>query len=393
MSLRKKILLVLAACLLIVLLYLTFLIGSNVSIENEEITFSSPEVQLNPYLAAEHFLKKQDIAFRAIRHFDGALRLPANGQTLFFLASRGEMTQKQSEELLEWTSFGGHLVLVAERKWDEEKGTSGDLLLDNLGIRQYLAKDLPAEEPAAEKKRERYSSLTKLYLENEQSPAYIGFNTGYHLYDSEDRAHAFGSSANDMVHILQLQHGDGLITVITDPWIWYNNKIGEYDNAWLLWYLSQEDSEVTFLHEIKAQTGGLFDALGKHFPEVLCALLLLIMLVLWHKGQRQGALLPAASRARRQLEEHLSASADFMLRHLGRAHLIEKLQQDIEQRGKERQLGFSALEASARLKVLAQISRQNLNLVQQAMHPPAKRLSATDFSRQVKDLQTLRNAL
>jgi len=393
MTWRKKILLGTLLALLLAMVALAVWTGSQFTRHEKEFTYRSPEAVANPYLAAEHFLKKQDIAFRATKRLNKAVSMPASGKTLLLLAEeRSAMNQQQTEQLLEWVGWGGHLVVIAERLWDEKKGASGDLLLDSLGIEQYLAKDLPPEKNEG-KKRERFPRLTKLYLENEPSPAYISFSTRYHLYDSQDRAGVWANSAGGITHILQLEHGDGLITVMTDPWIWNNDGIGRFDNAWLLWYLTQ-DTEVTLLYQLPKQGDpNLLDALFQHFPEALAALALLLILWLWQQGQRQGALLPLAPRARRQLQEHLRASADFMLRRLGRAYLIQKLQQEIEQQAEQRHPGFSGVDESGRLKLLAQLSRKPQKFVQQAMQPAAKRLSAADFSRQVKDLQTLRNAL
>jgi len=395
MSLRKKILLGLLAALLLAIAGFIFWAGSQVTRHEKEITYPSLEVLRNDYLAAEHFLQKQGVSIQRRTRLKSVLRTAANGQTLLLFGSgRSSMSQQQTEQLLEWTGFGGHLIVVAERKWDEKKGESGDRLLDSLGIQQYLAKDLLKDKPTP-KKPEPYAKLTKLYLENETSPAYISFDTRYHLSDSGDRAHAWGNSAGDITHILQLHYGDGLITVLTDPWIWNNDNIGRYDNAWLLWYLTQDHKKVTFFYHSKPKQNqpNLIDALLQYFPEALAALALLLVLTLWHKAQRQGALLPAESRARRQLEEHLRASADFLLRRQGRAHLIQILQQDIVQRAAERQPGFAALDGSAQHKMLAQLARKSPTQVQSAMQRPAKRQSAADFSHQVKDLQTLRNAL
>jgi len=397
MSLLKKTLLGAALALLLALVGLAIWTASQFTTHKKEITYPSPEALLNPYLAAEHFLKKQGITFRTRKRLDKALTMPASasGQTLLLLTEqRDAMTRQQTEQLLEWTSWGGHLVVIAVRLWDEKEGKSGDLLLDSLGIEQYLAKDLASEKPSR-KKRERFANLTKLYLENETSPAYIGLDTRYHLYDSQDRAHVWANSAGNITHILQLDYGDGLITVLTDPWIWNNDNIGKFDNAWLLWYLTQE-SEVTLHYQTappKPDTPNLLAVLLRYFPEALIALVLLLVFWLWHKGQRYGALLPAAPRARRQLEEHLRASADFLLRRLGRAALIQMLQQDILQHAQERLPSFASVDESAHIKLLAQLSRRPQSQVKSAMQAPSKHPSAADFSRQVKDLQTLRNAL
>ncbi len=354
----------------------------------------APEVASSPYLAAEHFLRKQGIAARRAEGLDILDGLPGEGQTLMLLADRSNMTPRQVERVLQWTANGGHLLFIAERLWDEEEGKSGDLLLDLLGIQQYMSEELDddeAGEPESEnQENEAYPQLTKLYLENEQAPAYIAFDTDYHLYDAQNRAHAWANSGA-ATHLLQLYHGDGLITVLSDPWIWQNHSINEYDHAWLLWYLSQ-DSAVTLLY--RADKDGLARLLLRHFPLALVILALLIIAMLWHVGMRHGPLQAPASRARRQLEEHLRGSADFLLRHSGQHSLLKGLQQDINRRARRRYPGFDKLAVAEQWHVLGRLTRLPIKDISQAMRPlPPQRLSASDFTRQVAHLQTLRNAL
>lgn len=245
--------------------------------------------------------------------------LPPSGHTLLLLGSRSGMTPGQARRLLQWSEQGGHLVLIAERLWDEDEKKSGDLLLDSLDIRQYLTEDFddsqdraseetadadadadegsvddhateaPPEDTAGEKEEPAdsvpdYSALTRLYLENERSPAYIGFDPDYHLYDPQNHAYAWANSG-DATHLLQMQHGKGLVTVLTDAWIWQNRNIEQYDNAWLLWYLTQ-DNQVTLLY--RAERDSLATLLARHFPEALAAALLLLLAGLWRAGLRQG---------------------------------------------------------------------------------------------------------
>lgn len=357
----------------------------------------SPEVASSPYLAAEHFLRKQGIAARRAEGLEVLDDLPSEGQTLILLADRGNMTPRQVERVLQWTANGGHLLFIAERLWDEEEGKSGDLLLDLLGIQQYMSDELDDEEaseaPAEneqDEEHEAYPQLTKLYLENEQAPAYIAFDTDFHLYDAQNRAHAWANS-EATTHLLQLYHGDGLITVLSDPWIWQNRNINEYDHAWLLWYLSQ-DSAVTLLYH--ADSEGLARLLLRHFPLALLVLALLIIAALWHVGVRHGPLQAPASRARRQLEEHLRGSADFLLRRSGQHSLLKGLQQDINRRARRRYPGFEKLAVADQWQVLGRLTRLPAKDISQAMRPlPPQRLSASDFTRQVAHLQTLRNAL
>ena len=376
----------------------------------------APEARANPYLAAEHFLRKQGLQVRRADGLEVMKDLPSAGQTLLLLGDRNRMTPKQAERLLAWTAKGGHLLFVAERLWDEEEGKSGDLLLDSLGIQQYESEELDEDaseaaeedastedtadaEPQAEAEAaadaatgsdNAYPELTQLYLENEEAPAYFNFDTDFHLYDSENRAHAWANS-DAATHLLQLYHGDGLISVVSDSWIWQNQGIGEYDNAWLLWYLTQ-DSQVTLLY--RADRDDLFSLLLEHFPQALVALVLLLAFGLWHLGMRQGPLLLPASRNRRQLQEHLRGSADFLLRHNGQHSLLQGLQQDIQRRARHRHPGFERLAVAEQWQVLSRLTRQPSSVISQAMRPlPKQRLAAADFTRQVANLQTLRNAL
>ncbi|MDH0621809.1 DUF4350 domain-containing protein [Pseudomonas chengduensis] len=389
---------ILAMALLLVLgLIASYMLGKLEPYEDVIEHGPAPEVASSPYLAAEHFLRKQGIAARRAEGLDVLDGLPSEGQTLMLLADRGNMTPRQVERVLQWTAGGGHLLFIAERLWDEEEGKSGDLLLDLLGVQQYMSDELDDEEASEaeaeneqNEEHEAYPQLTKLYLENEQAPAYIAFDTDFHLYDAQNRAHAWANS-DSATHLLQLYHGDGLITVLSDPWIWQNRNISEYDHAWLLWYLSQ-DSAVTLLYH--ADSDGLARLLLRHFPLALLVLALLIIATLWHVGMRHGPLQAPASRARRQLEEHLRGSADFLLRRSGQHSLLKGLQQDINRRARRRHPGFEKLAVAEQWQVLGRLTRLPAKDISQAMRPlPPQRLSASDFTRQVAHLQTLRNAL
>ncbi len=370
-----------------------YLLGKLEPYQDEVEHGPAPEVASSPYLAAEHFLRRQGIAARRADGLEVLDGLPSQGQTLMLLADRGNMTPRQVERLLQWTANGGHLLFVAERLWDEDQGKSGDLLLDLLGIQQYMSEELDEEDAADDEETgdgEPYPQLTKLYLENEQAPAYIAFDTDFHLYDAQNRAHAWANS-DAATHLLQLYHGDGLITVLSDPWIWQNRNIDQYDHAWLLWYLGQ-DSAVTLLY--RAERDDLARLLLRHFPLALVLLALLLGAALWHLGMRHGPLLAPASRARRQLEEHLRASADFLLRRSGQQALLQGLQQDIRRRARRRHPGFDKLGVAEQWQVLGRLTRLPAKDISQAMRPlPPQRLSASDFTRQVAHLQSLRNAL
>lgn len=347
----------------------------------------SPEAQANPYLAAEHFLRKQGLPVDHVFGLDRLADLPSEHHSLLLLTERSNMSPRQVEQLLDWTRSGGHLLVVAEALWDEETGKSGDLLLDRLQIRQVLS-DEP-EEPAPARKK-KTPDLTRLYIDNETAPAYFGFDTAFNLTDPKHLAQFSANSARSS-HLMQLDLGQGRVTVITDSDLWKTANIGKHDNAWLLWYLTQ-GTAVTLL--ANGDVDDLFSLLLRYFPQALVALTALIALALWHAGMRQGPIRAPAPKARRQLQEHLKASADFLLRRNGQRTLVQALQRDILRAARRRHPGFEHLDDAQQWQVLEHLTHQPSHVISQALGPlPEKRLSSADFSRQVACLQTLRNAL
>lgn len=347
----------------------------------------SPEAQANPYLAAEHFLRKQGLPVDHAFGLDRLADLPSEHHSLLLLTERSNMSPRQVEQLLDWTRSGGHLLVVAEALWEEETGKSGDLLLDRLQIRQVLS-DEP-EEPAPARKK-KTPDLTRLYIDNETAPAYFGFDTAFNLTDPKHLAQFSANSARSS-HLMQLDLGQGRVTVITDSDLWKTANIDKHDNAWLLWYLTQ-GTAVTLL--ANGDVDDLFSLLLRYFPQALVALTALIALALWHAGMRQGPIQAPAPKARRQLQEHLKASADFLLRRNGQRTLVQALQRDILRAARRRHPGFEHLDDAQQWQVLEHLTHQPSHVISQALGPlPEKRLSSADFSRQVACLQTLRNAL
>ncbi|MGZ0717269.1 DUF4350 domain-containing protein [Pseudomonas palleroniana] len=359
------------------------------AIPYDEVVDHGPSAQAlaNPYLAAEYFLRSQGLT---VEHAYGIERLtdrPAKGQSLLLLGERSNMTPRQVEQLLDWAKAGGHLLVVAEALWDEETGKSGDLLLDRLNIHQALSDAF--DEPASPRKK-KAPDLTKLYVDNETAPAYFSFDTDFNLTDPRHLAQFSANSAKSS-HLMQLDLGQGHVTVVTDSDLWKTPNIGKHDNAWLLWYLNQ-NTDITLL--FNSDVENLLTLLMRYFPQALVALVALITLALWHAGMRQGPIQPPVPRARRQLQEHLKASADFLLRRGGQGALLQALQRDILRTARKRHPGFEHLDTAAQWQVLEHLTRQPSDAISQALGPlPLKRLSSADFSRQVTSLQTLRNAL
>ena len=347
----------------------------------------SVEAYADDYLAAQLFLRQQGLQVHMAQNLDVLDSLEPQGASMLLFGNRERMSPAQADRLLRWVRAGGRLLFVAQALWDEDKAMSGDLLLDRLQLHQLETSSLPR---LAAGDRIQYPELTRLYLENEKAPAYFSFDPAWHLEDPMNKVHAWANNAT-ATHLMQLRWGLGLITVVTDADLWRNAAITQYDNAWLLWYLAQ-DSQVTLVSE--AQHDRLATLLWRYFPQALVALSALLILGAWHFALREGPLRPAAMPARRQLREHLDASASFIMRRAGHDSLLRALQRDILRRARRRHPGFERLSVADQWQVLARLTRQPTGAIGEALRPrPRQRLQPADFHRQVAHLQTLRNAL
>lgn len=353
---------------------------------------ASPAARSNTYLGMDYFLREQGIT---VTWRPSLMRLPAAtaGQdTLILLSSDAQLINQQQTMLLHWVAQGGHLIVSAQH---EPLNNTENSLLSNLGIKKQSAADLDHSEPTAQNSphnttKKPKPDLTRLYLENEQSPAYLALDTQSHLQDSDNRAHAWANSYA-ATHLLQLSHGQGLITVLNDFKLWQRTQIGKYDHAWLLWYLSQ-DTQVTLFKPPAQQ--GLLKLLWQYYAIACVVLLLLLLLGVWSAAPRFAPIRTSVQHSRRQLAEHLQAGALFNLRYNGQRSLLLALQNDIKQRAQRRFSGFAQLAVAEQWRILQQLSRQPIALISQSMRPPVtKKLSAQAFTQHVARLQQLRNAL
>lgn len=344
----------------------------------------SREVAANPFLAAQLYLRERGLRVDHANSLDVLPRLPPARTSLMLLGDRHTMNPAQVERLMTWVSQGGRLLFGAQAFWDARTGHSDDLLLDRVQLRRYDTHQLPPAEPTGDP----FPTLTKLYLDNERAPAYFSFEPSLHLEDPVDVTRSWANSA-DATHLMQLDYGAGLITVVTDTNLWTNAALGRVDNAWLLWYLNQQ-RDVALIYPIEPM--GVAAALGRYFPQALVLLLACLALYAWQRvAGRRAYPAPAPGRA---LREQLRASARLRLRREGHSGLLRALQHDILHRAGQRQPGLQRLPVAEQWLAVARLTGHSPSAVGQALRPrPAKTLSATEFTRQVAHLQQLRNAL
>lgn len=305
----------------------------------------SAEALTNPYLAADRYLSRIGVNVeRGTRLGDVAATLE-DDDALVMTTSRATLDEATIDRLLGWVGRGGHLVALALNEYDPELETSNDPLLDRLGIQLAIAEDVDDEaegEVVAEGEviNENLENVLGPSLDAEAfcglgpdpSPVYIGdatlqvqFTARRSLWVDADVIGAVANDAGDQ--LLQLEHGDGMITVLTTTRMWRNSRIGCHDHAHLLGFLLGRSATTWWLAGVEMP--GLPLLLWRHFPYALLGTFLLGALWAWNRMVRFGAVSGQAQVPRRSLLEHVRATAAYYWRHRQEDALLAFMREDI----------------------------------------------------------------
>jgi len=143
----------------------------------------------------------------------------------------------------------------------------------------------------------------------------INFRSRYHLEDTSNNAlHAEQLKNKDSAnHILQYPVGEGMLTVMSDLRFWKNRKISWYNHSYLLWMLVSDSETAWFVFDTNSPN--LLSLLWNAASHLIISLGICLALLLWQRGRRFGPITPDDSTNRRQLIEHIEASARFSWNH------------------------------------------------------------------------------
>jgi hypothetical protein len=327
----------------------------------------------DPFSAGARFLQTQGLQVVRTQDLQPLSLYPPGTLSLMLLGSRDQMSASQAQSLLAWVYAGGRLLVSAQGL--PSLGHNGnDPLLGPLNIRllDAYASAGPAPLPA-------HSTLTSLYLEAATRPMLLGFAPGRHLEDADDLAQSWANSPQG-THMLQLNLGAGTLTVVSDTGLWRNLAIGQFDNAWLLWYLNQGRRVVL---QYRASTPGLVARLGQFPLSLGCALCTLALLGWWAwprgPGQAPGwARSPA-------LPPYRAASGEA---------LLQGLREELLHRARYHHRPFALWPVATQWQWLAKRSGMSTADIAQALQPHrGGAVKPTAFVRQVQQLKAIRNAL
>ncbi|GGK69863.1 DUF4350 domain-containing protein [Amphritea balenae] len=356
MSLANKILLwTLAALLLLGVSWYTVWFFTNYERQTkQELVDISPEARRNPWLAAERYLQQLGYSTETYSGRDQTANLPPVTDTLLLRRLQTEMTDTQLYRLNDWVEAGGTLIISPQVFTDTEN--IKESFIQDLGVRlreslsienddtdETVAVETGVAESASESsvadKNEAKADPEKRYhqvsftLFGEPESISAGFRRDRFLEDSDSWAVERGGNGAEY-HYLRFEIGQGAVAVLSDLDLFSNERIGQLDHAFILGHMVADSPRVWL--QYSPDMPGLPELLWQKMPFVVISLLLLLILMGWRLFLYTGPTLSLQDRQRRNLLEHIEATASYAWRIDRGRGMFESNRQALEQAWRRR---------------------------------------------------------
>ncbi|MBV1908838.1 MAG: DUF4350 domain-containing protein [Kangiellaceae bacterium] len=316
------------------------------------------EVKANPFFAAQKLLQNSGRTAKTERNFSVLDNELQQQDTLIIESTRVGLAESKRLKINDWLKEGGHLILLATEIYDNDLGTSRDVLLDELGIRLY-------ENPVDSWSYDEDERLTKVTFEDFGDETSIDFDQNFYLQDSSgDSTFIGGNDYSDL--FAQFKLGEGMITVVTDMDIWKNYSIDDYDHAMFLYQLIGTGEAVLFLYNTAQPS--LWSIMRELIPMVIISFFIFIFLALFSASWRKGTPKADERPVQREIMQHLVAAGEFTYRNDSGETLLQSMMDSLETRLRRSIHQYSGLSDSQKINKVSQlvnIKKKQLELLWQ----------------------------
>lgn len=286
-------------------------------------------------------------------------------------------TKVEIEFLEEWLELGGHLITGIRQKGHINSDTFPEELKRFLKVKEIIP---DAYEETIQASIQNLSA--DLQFETELEPT--------HSVIPDLKS----SKANNLIIkdkgitlFYETYVGEGLISFFTDFGIFENKKIDEGKNASLLYKLvvGPDDYEDVNIYCYYGQNvESLYSWLWKNAMSGILGLTLLVIMYITNRSRRFGPILVKNLTCRRQLMEHIKATAHFYHRLDNGHSLYAELRQTVLDNLSK---SFPHIQHQALGRELSKLTGMNEKEVSNALTAPVKELNLAEATQTLQNLR------
>ncbi|VAW99721.1 hypothetical protein MNBD_GAMMA22-2900 [hydrothermal vent metagenome] len=385
-------------------------------VESERVIGLQGEAKFNPLVIAQRFLENSGIESESLVSMLKLKKMPEKKDVLLLATRRYDIGPAKRDEILNWVSSGGHLIIVAWPAVDS-KSEIQDPILEELGIKvnydetsltDKLDKNCDTEHdpekitPKTKSTKKEpdnsacdwneYQPITVTIL-SERETSQVAFNSTIWLTTKNEKKANWVVNGEGGAHLLEYVKGKGLITVLSDYQFLTNSRISKYDHAAFFWYLvhfSNKSGKVWIVY--KGDMPPLYEWLIENLWAPFLTLFFIIFIWIWSALPRFGALYPKLSHNRRNLIEHIRASGQFLWKNKFSDELIHETRNSLQEKISKRHTNWNKLSDAELYKRLAKQSKIDIELVEQAFTVQST-TKEHEFLLIIKTLERLRKSI
>ncbi len=334
------------------------------SFEKKEYTVttgSSPQARSNPLLAAQEYLRQSGYNSESVKGLNLLTQLPPVSDAIFIRHLPAGLSNSIISDLLSWVEQGGHLLVVPNPNSLESNHPGKTTLLEQLGVdilekeksdcgcpedddentatastdTEKVTKETTEEQqdkkidkpestiPAGPRHSLIYANLDentvqletlqpRLLRDNSNTAVFKidgSYSIDYEVEEDKQRADQNEYIERDGAWLLQYQLGAGKVTVLSEMFLFNNYRIGDYDHAYFLSWLTREDSTTWLLYSTAVDP--FLKILWKKAPLFWITLAILLLLIIWRLQMQSGSQLRPALDERYNIMQHIDATAQY----------------------------------------------------------------------------------
>ncbi|MDJ0621617.1 MAG: DUF4350 domain-containing protein [Desulfocapsaceae bacterium] len=360
--------------------------------EKEDYTIntgSSPQARRNPLLAAQEYLNQSGFHSKSSAGLDLLAELPPPTDALLIRQLPSGLSDTITTNLLNWVEQGGHLVVVPNVYALESDHPGKNTLFEQLGVevlewkktdcgcpetddeqttspspdnQEAVAKsannqqDADTEDPGStgdpglrkrliitdlEKSRVHLETFQPRLLRDVNAAAIFSIHGSYFIvHENEPKEDLTQNEyiVREGSWLLQFERGGGRVTVMSEMGIFSNQRIGDYDHAFFLSWLVDEDATIWL--QYSTEVSSFLTILWQKAPLFWLSVMILVVFLIWRQQMQSGPQLQLTEDHRQNIMHHIDATAQFNWRTANLSTMVENNRKTIWNELLSRKLGI-----------------------------------------------------